>query len=152
VIVAVSFFYAEMFMATKRCPASRKISFTDYRQIIEKHLPRVLTKCSEYTNRKHIAEIIAIYTFAAAYHLIRRDGLMERLDDPEQITAILDSMLCIVGKDFVDPSRESQADKNTTSAGSDDRQLKGITGTVMDYLSQGDTMFPCHPKHKTILT
>jgi hypothetical protein len=152
VIVAVSFFYAEMFMATKRCPASRKISFTDYRQIIEKHLPRVLTKCSEYTNRKHIAELIVIYTFASVYHLINRDGLMERLDYPEQITAMLDSMFYIVGKDFADFSGDSSADESITSISSDDRQLKRITSTVMDYLSQGDTMFPGHPKHKTILT
>jgi hypothetical protein len=128
-----------MFMTTKRCPVSGKISLTDYRQIIEKHLPHVLTKCSEYTNRRHIAELIAIYTFASAYHLIHRDGLMVRLDNPEQITAVLDSMFCIVGKDFADTPEDSPADKSIAPISFDSRQLKGITGTVMGYLSQEDT-------------
>jgi hypothetical protein len=116
-------------------PRISKASLAIYKKFIEKYLHYVLAKCSEHTSKRHLSEIIAIYVFAATYHLISRDGLMERLDDPEKIIAMLDSMLCIVGKDFAGPPGCSPADKSITSAGFDGGQLKRITGVVMDYLA-----------------
>jgi hypothetical protein len=112
-----------------------KANLSAYKKFIEKYLPYVLAKCSEHTSKRHLSEIIAIYVFAAAYHLISRDGLIKRLDDSERMHAVLDSVFYIVGKDFADPEGCSPADKSIMSGGFNGGKLERITCTVMDYLS-----------------
>ncbi|MFA5240322.1 MAG: hypothetical protein WC476_11545 [Phycisphaerae bacterium] len=46
-------------------------SLSTYRDIIKRFLPFVLIRCTKYTNSKHLAETIAVYTFVSSYYLAR---------------------------------------------------------------------------------
>jgi hypothetical protein len=74
----------------------QKVNLSAYKGIIEKYLPAVLIKCIKFTNSKHLAETIVIYTFAGAYRLATQ------LDGANRMSVVIESMLNIVGGDFAD--------------------------------------------------
>ena len=81
-----------------------KVRIAAYKETIEKYLPAVIIKCTKYTNSKHLAEIIAIFTFICVYRLT------ESLDG-YRIPVLIDSMVNIVGGDFADGSGKPIVDK-----------------------------------------
>jgi hypothetical protein len=83
---------------------TRKTNLSTYRKIVEKYLPAVIIKCSKFTNSKHSAEIITIYTFLCVYRLT------ELLDD-YRIPVLINAMFNIVGEDFADGSGKTVGDK-----------------------------------------
>ncbi|MFA5423005.1 MAG: hypothetical protein WC374_04040 [Phycisphaerae bacterium] len=84
-------------MFTKQYLQRGKINPVDYRKIIAEHLPFVLAGCAKYTASSRLSQIIAVYVFICAFHVI------PKLTNPRHQTRFLIEMLLeIIGRDLSD--------------------------------------------------